>query len=77
MSKIAVYSKTGTQLGIVESLELHDEWMAECYVTVTVKSPLPIDFGVGDYIDYRGERFTIQYDPTATTSSLSITPRSP
>lgn len=48
----------------VKELELHDEWMGECFLTVTVKSAEPVEFKVGDYIDYRGERYTIDYDPT-------------
>jgi len=38
--------------------------MAECYLTVTVKSANPVSFQIGDYIDYRGERYSINYDPT-------------
>lgn len=71
MSRITVHSKNGTQLAIVESLELHDEWMAECYITVSVKSPTPVDFAIGDYIDYRNERYTIQYDPTMLKKARS------
>ncbi len=37
--------------------------MGECFLTVTVASPTPVDFQTGDYIDYRGERFSIDYDP--------------
>lgn len=47
-----------------ETLEYSGKWMGECFLTVTVKSAYPIDFAIGDYIDYRGERFTINYDPT-------------
>ena len=54
----------GAAKAVVKELELHDEWMAECFVTVTVKSHEPIDFEVGDYIDYRDERYSINYDPT-------------
>ena len=43
--------------------EYTDTWMGECYVTVTVESPTPIDFQIGDYIEYRDERFEINYDP--------------
>lgn len=47
-----------------DSLEYSGSWMGECFLTVTVKSPYPVDFQIGDYIEYRGERFTINYDPT-------------
>ena len=38
--------------------------MGACSVNITVTSPTPIDFTVGDYLIYRGERFEINYDPT-------------
>lgn len=59
-----IYSKNGVAKASVKELELHDEWMAECFLTLTVKSAEPIDFAVGDYIDYRGERYSINYDPS-------------
>lgn len=65
MSKYIVYSKDGlTQRCEVASLEYHGEWMGACNVTLSISSHLPIDFQIGDYVDYRGERFTINYDPT-------------
>lgn len=59
-----IYGANGVAKVQVKELELHDEWMAECFLTVTVKHHEPIDFEVGDYLDYRGERYTINYDPT-------------
>ena len=47
----------------VDKIEYNGEWMGEVYVTVTVESPAPIAFTIGDYIMYRGERFEINYDP--------------
>lgn len=47
-----------------DTLEYSGTWMGECFVTLSVKSPYPIDFQIGDYIVYRGETFTIDYDPS-------------
>ena len=47
----------------VHSPEYHGEWMEDEYVTVTIPSPTPIDFHFGDYLTYRGEIFTIDYNP--------------
>lgn len=47
----------------VNALEYNDEWMGRTSVTVTVESPEPIDFAIGNYLVYRGERFEINYDP--------------
>lgn len=43
--------------------EYNGVWMEECYVTVNVESPTPVNFEIGDYLIYRGERFEINYDP--------------
>lgn len=64
MAEWTIYSKDGVAKASVKELELHDEWMAECFITVSVKSAEPIDFSVGDYIDYRNERYSINYDPS-------------
>lgn len=47
----------------INSLEYNGEWMGESYVTVTVESPAPVNFEIGDYIIYRDERFEINYNP--------------
>lgn len=64
MAEWTIYSISGVAKATVKELELHDEWMAECFITVSVKSAEPIDFMVGDYIDYRNERYSINYDPS-------------
>lgn len=63
MNEWKIYSINGVERAQVKELELHDEWMAECYLTVTVKNAHPVRFQIGDYIDYRGERYCINYDP--------------
>lgn len=56
--------KDGNGIAVeVHSLEYNDEWMGECSVTADITSSVPIDFRIGDYIEYRGERFEINYDP--------------
>ena len=45
-------------------LEYSGTWMGECFVTLNIKSPVPIDFAIGDYVLYRGEKFVINYDPS-------------
>ena len=62
--RYTIYGKNAVAKATTDALELHDEWMAECFLTVTVKSSEPIDFAIGDYIEYRDERYTIEYDPT-------------
>lgn len=65
MNKYRVYSKDGrVERCETASLEYHGEWLGACSVTLSVSSAAPIDFEIGDYVEYRGERFTINYDPT-------------
>lgn len=79
MSKFTIYDKSGNVLHesiteysgdgkvvYTDSLEYNGSWMGECFITVSVKSPYPINFQIGDYIDYRGERFTLNNDPSVS-----------
>jgi hypothetical protein len=82
MSRWKIYSKDGSVLHesiekydgkgrVVEqdTLEYSGKWMGDCFITVSFKSAYPIDFQIGDYIIYRGEKFTINYDPTVVKKS--------
>ena len=40
--------------------------MGECAVTTDIESAAPIDFAIGDTLTYRGETFTLNYDPGKT-----------
>lgn len=77
MSKWTIYGKDGKakhesitkyngdgKVVYQDTLEYSGKWMGECFLTVSIKSAYPIDFQIGDYIVYRRERFTINYDPT-------------
>ena len=63
--------KKTVTIATVHELEYHGEWMVEEYVTVTVKSPVPVKFCFGDYLTYRGERFTIDYNPNKIKKARS------
>ena len=70
MSTWNIYHKDGSKLTdvngeqiIVHGLEYSDSWMGECYVTINFKNNAPIDFRIGDYLVYRGERFELNYEP--------------
>lgn len=65
MARFIVYSRDGEiQRCVADRLEYNGEFMGACSVNISVTSPTPIDFEVGDYLMYRGERFEINYDPT-------------
>ena len=60
-----VYDKTGENIRCTtRKLEYSGTFMGECSVTMDITSPTPIDFHIGDYVEYRGERFEINYDPS-------------
>lgn len=70
MSTWNIYHKDGSKLTdvneeqiIVHGLEYSDSWMGECFVTINFKHEVPINFQIGDYIVYRGERFELNYEP--------------
>lgn len=70
MSKLNIYHKDGSFLTdaneeqiTIKGLEYSDSWMGECFVTINFKHEVPINFQIGDYIVYRGERFELNYEP--------------
>lgn len=70
MSTRNIYHKDGSKLTdvngeqiTVHGLEYSDSWMGECFVTINFKHEVPINFQIGDYIVYRGERFELNYEP--------------
>ena len=70
MSTWNIYHNDGSKLTdvneeqiTVHGLEYSDSWMGECFVTINFKHEVPINFQIGDYIVYRGERFELNYEP--------------
>ena len=70
MSTWNIYHKDGSKLTdvngeqiTVHGLEYSDSWMGKCFVTINFKHEVPINFQIGDYIIYRGERFELNYEP--------------
>lgn len=70
MSTWNIHHKDGSKLTdvngeqiTVHGLEYSDSWMGECFLTISFKHEVPINFQIGDYIVYRGERFELNYEP--------------
>lgn len=63
MSSVNIYKKDGTKLCDCHTPQYNGTFMGERTVTVNIKSPREIAFSVGDYLDYRGERFTLYLLP--------------
>lgn len=51
--------------------------MGESYVLCKVESEVPIDFQTGDYLEYRGEKYEINYDPSVLKNAVQITTETP
>ena len=64
-----IYKSDGQLLCEADSLEYYGEFMGERYVSCSVSSSYPIGFKPGDYVDYRGERFTIPLESSVVKSS--------
>jgi len=59
-----VYNKDGIERCEIHKLEYSGTFMGEKFITASIRSPHPIEFAIGDYVIYRGERFTLNYDPS-------------
>ena len=73
MGEWLIYGSNGTQKATVKKLEYSGEFMGETSVSCDIYSPSPISFSIGDYLVYRGERFTIDYDATRLKQSRNNT----
>ena len=66
-----IYDKTGNDVRLeIASLTYNGDFMGESFVSFDVDTPYPIDFEIGDYLEYRGERFVLNYTPS-TIKNLS------
>lgn len=72
MVDVTIYSKEGIEKAVVKSLEYDGTFMGDRYVSVSVSSPTVIDWAIGDYLDYRGERWTLWLLP-ATSKVARVT----
>jgi len=59
-----VYNKNNEELCDIHKLEYSGSFMGDRFITASITSPYPIDFSIGDYVIYRGEQFTLNYDPS-------------
>ena len=70
-AKINVYDIDGNVRAQLDNIEYSGAYMGECYTQSTLKSPVSIDFAIGDTLTYRGDVFTLNYVPTCKKQSLS------
>lgn len=69
MGRFTIYNKIGLEKCTANSIEYSGKWMGESYVSAKIESPEPIEFQLGDYIEYRGVYYTLNYDPSVVKQS--------
>lgn len=61
---ISIKNKNGTQIRCnVYKFTYNGTFMGESYITTDISYPTHIPFEIGDYAEYRGERFELNYVP--------------
>lgn len=74
---MAYYIQRDTQEGVIEvakvnNLEFSGKWLGDCFLSVELTSPVPVDFQIGDYIVYLFDKYTLDYDPSIIKSARSV-----
>ena len=62
---------TKTLVAKADKWKFQDAVMGEQFITCTVTSEVPIDWSVGDYCEFRGETYTLNYIPAVTQKAPS------
>ena len=60
MSEWNIINSAGTVVATAKKVEYHGKLMDERYVTVDIDSPVRLDLTAGDYMIYRGDKFTLR-----------------
>lgn len=66
---IDIFKKDNTRLITINEFEYSGDFMGERFVSFSCSSPYPIDFEIGCYCVYRGERFELNYIPSMMKQS--------
>lgn len=56
---------------VANKWKFQDSMMGEQFITLTVTSEKPIDWAVGDWCEFRGDTFTLNYVPSVTQKGRS------
>lgn len=68
---MTIYGSDGTAKAEASKIEYEGAWLGTRKISVDVVSPVPIEFANGDYLDFRGERFTLRYKPSVSKTASS------
>ena len=70
--KLTIYSKNGQPLYETEKFSYNGTFMGERSIGLTVETPVKIEFLPEDYVEFRNERFVLDYTPTAVKKSSPL-----
>lgn len=56
---------------VANKWKFQDSMMGEQFITLNITSEVPIEWAVGDWCEFRGEVFTLNYIPTVTQKARS------
>lgn len=83
MARWTIYDKNGNVKAITSGitfgsrtlpdLEYSGTWMDRKFVTISVKSEQPVNWQIGDFLIYRGEKFVLDYDPSVVKKARKNT----
>lgn len=71
--KLGIYqvgSETAVR-AVANKWKFQDSMMGEQFITLNITSEVPIEWAVGDWCEFRGEVFTLNYIPTVTQKARS------
>ena len=71
--ELKIYNAGSSTLvrAVANKWKFQDTMMGEQFITLTVVSERPIDWSVGDWCEFRGDTFTLNYVPTVTQKARS------
>ncbi len=65
--QLTIYGAGGTgRRATVNKWKFQDAMMGEQFITFSITSEVPIQWSVGDWCEFRGERYTLNYIPSVT-----------
>ena len=65
----SIHHSNGTRVAATRKLAYEGTMMGDVYVSCDIDSPSPIDWQIGDYIVFNGQRFVMTVLPTATRNA--------
>ena len=61
--------KSGGTVATTKRLQYDATLMGDAYVSCDIDAPTPIDWKIGDYIEFRGQRFVMTVLPSVTRNA--------